>query len=217
MTIVVVDDDDLVRRAVRGSLESTGMNVLGEAATGEEGVRLTVELAPDIVLMDLTMPGMSGVEATRRLATVAPHTKVVVLTGSSEQHDVVEAIVAGATGYLLKSAGSEEIVAAIRTIADGESVISSKIAGRLLEQLRARDGGESARMGEGSEALRARLTDRELEILKLVASGRDNTDIAAELYLSPKTVKNHVANILAKLHLQNRIQAAVHAVRSGIV
>jgi DNA-binding NarL/FixJ family response regulator len=216
-TVVVVDDHDLVRRAVIGSLENAGIPVIGEAGDGEEAVRVVAEKAPDIVLMDLTMPGISGVEATQRLSTLAPKSRVVVLTGSSGEHDVLEAILAGATGYLLKDAGPDEIVAAVRRVAGGESVISPRIAGRLLERIRERDAGGRLRPGDTADAIRATLTGRELEVLKLMASGKDNSDIAGELFLSPKTVKNHVANILAKLQLENRIQAAVHAVRSGIV
>jgi DNA-binding NarL/FixJ family response regulator len=211
LRVVVVDDQELVRNAVKQSLDGE-VEIVGEAEDGETAVRLVTELAPDVVVMDLGLPGMTGIEATRKLATVAPVTRVLVLTGSGEQHDVMDAIMAGACGYLLKDAKSEEIADGVRAAAAGESVISRSVAGRLLDQVRGRDSN-----ADPGDAIRATLTERELEVLKLVASGKENNEIARDLYISPKTVQNHISSILAKLQLENRIQAAVHAVRSGIV
>ena len=210
--VVVVDDQPIVRTAVRKMLTDAEVSVVGEAEDGEAAVRLVSELAPEVVVMDLGLPGLSGIEATRKLATIAPLARVLVLTGSADQHDVLEAILAGACGYLLKDATAEEIGEAVRAAAAGESVISRSVAGRLLNEIRGRDSDA----GPG-DAIRATLTDRELEVLKLVASGKENNEIARELFISPKTVQNHISSILAKLQLENRIQAAVAAVRSGIV
>jgi two-component system nitrate/nitrite response regulator NarL len=143
---------------------------------------------------------------------VAPNTRVLVLTRSAEKHEVLEAILAGACGYLVKDAPAESLVSSIKAAAVGETVISPKIAGQLLDQIRGWD-----KSSEAAAAIRALLTPRELEVLKLLAGGKDNPEIAEELFISRRTVKNHISNILSKLQLQNRIQAAVHAVRSGIV
>jgi DNA-binding NarL/FixJ family response regulator len=210
--VVVVDDQAIVRTAVKTMLTGAGIEVIGEAEDGETAVDLVTELAPEVVVMDLGLPGITGIEATRKLATVAPVSRVLVLTGSADQHDVFDAILAGACGYLLKDAGAEEIGDAVRAAAAGESVISRSVAGRLLDEIRGRDSD-----AEPGDAIRATLTDRELEVLKLVASGKENNEIARNLFISPKTVQNHMASILAKLQLENRIQAAVAAVRSGIV
>jgi DNA-binding NarL/FixJ family response regulator len=212
LRVVVVDDQELVRTAVTQSLTGAEIDVVGEANDGESAVQLVAELAPDVVVMDLGLPGISGIEATQKLATVAPLCKILILTGSGEDHDVVEAIMAGACGYLLKDASHQEIAEAVRGAAEGQSVIDRSVAGRLLDQVR----GRGSEQGPG-DAIRAVLTDRELEVLKLVAGGQENTQIAKTLFISPKTVQNHISSILAKLQLENRIQAAVHAVRSGIV
>ena len=158
------------------------------------------------------MPAMGGVEATRHIAEIAPLTRVVVLTISDEDSDVTDAILAGACGYLLKDSSIQELVAGIRAAARGEALISPHIAGKVLQRVRATSAHS------GIEALiRTELSDREIEVLKLIANGKDNAVIAAELHISPKTVKNHISNILMKLQIDNRIQAAVYAVRSGIV
>jgi DNA-binding NarL/FixJ family response regulator len=212
LRVVVVDDQAIVRTAVKKMLTDAGIEVIGEAEDGAAAVRLVTELAPEVVIMDLGMPGMTGIEATRKLATVAPVSRILVLTGSGEQHDVMDAIMAGACGYLLKDAKGEEIAEAVRAAAAGESVISRSVAGRLLNEVRGRSPGL-----EPGDAIRATLTERELEVLKLVASGKENNEIAKDLFISPKTVQNHMSSILAKLQLENRIQAAVAAVRGGIV
>ena len=185
---------------------------MGEASRGDEAVRIVGELAPDVIVMDLNMPVLDGVRATRAIVAASPLTRVVVLTVSDEDADVTDAILAGACGYLLKDASIDELVAGIRAAAVGESLVSPHIAAKVLQQLRA-----SRADADAAETIRAELSDREIEVLKLVASGLENTEIAAQLYISPKTVKNHLSNIFMKLQLANRIQAAVYAVRSGLV
>jgi DNA-binding NarL/FixJ family response regulator len=210
--VLLVDDHDLFRTGLRNLLEEQGVHVIGEAAAGHEALQGVRELAPDVVVMDLNMPGMTGVEATRQIATVAPLTRVLVLTISDQDGDVMDAILAGACGYLLKNASIHELMLGIRAAAFGESLISPHIASKVLQHLRA-----TTAQPEIAETIRAELSDREIEVLKLIANGKDNAHIAAELHISPKTVKNHISNILMKLQIDNRIQAAVYAVRSGIV
>ena len=212
LRVLLVDDHDLFRTGLRNLLEANGLAVAGEASTGVEAVQSVAELAPDVVVMDLNMPGMTGVEATRQIASAAPLTRVVVLTISDQEEDVLDAIVAGACGYLLKDASIQELIRGIQAAAIGESLISPHIASKVLQRLRATTADSS-----GAATIRAELSDREIEVLKLIANGKDNAMIAAELHISPKTVKNHISNILMKLQIDNRIQAAVYAVRSGIV
>ena len=210
--VIVVDDHDLLRKGVRDLLTEHGLQVVGEAADGDDAVRLVAHAAPDVVVMDLNMPRMSGIEATRRLARVSPTSRVLVLTVSADDETVADAIEAGASGYLLKDASGDEIASGVRAAAAGEALISPRIAARLLERMRPAEGSQGPGSGTGAE-----LTDREAEVLRLLAAGRDNAGIAQELYISPRTVKNHISSILAKLHVDNRIQAAVYAVRKGIV
>jgi DNA-binding NarL/FixJ family response regulator len=210
--VLIVDDHDLFRTGLRNLLEEQSVHVVGEAPTGTEAVRIVRELAPDVVVMDLNMPGMSGVEATRHITSIAPLTRVVMLTISDQDSDVMDAILAGACGYLLKDASIEELIAGIESAARGESLISPTIAAKVLQRVRA-----TSTQPEIANTIRAELSDREIEVLKLIANGKDNAVIAGELHISPKTVKNHISNILMKLQIDNRIQAAVYAVRSGIV
>jgi DNA-binding NarL/FixJ family response regulator len=207
-----VDDHDLFRTGLKTLLEERGVNVVGEAANGQTAIRLASELAPDVVVMDLNMPGLTGVETTRKLSGIAPLTRVVVLTISADDDDVMDAVMAGACGYLLKDSSMEELILGIRAAASGESLISPQIAAKVLRRLRSQSSSVDA-----AETIRAELSDREIEVLKLIANGKDNAQIARELFISPKTVKNHISNILMKLQIDNRIQAAVYAVRSGIV
>ena len=207
---IVADDHDLFRRGLRDLLEEQGIQVVGEAADGEDAVRLALHVLPDVVVMDLQLPRLSGVEATRRLAEAAPAVGVVVLTISAEERDVLDAVMAGARGYLTKDATAQEIAAGVRAAATGASVLSPMVASLLLERLRVRNGGTPAPSD-------VRLSTRELEILGLMAQGHDNDEIARTLVLSPRTVKNHVSSVLAKLEVENRVQAAVYAVRQGIV
>ena len=210
--VLLVDDHDLFRTGLRNLLEEQGVVIAGEASTGSEALRLVRETAPDVVVMDLNMPGMSGVEATRHISRDAPLTRVIVLTISDQEQDVMDAILAGACGYLLKDASVQELMRGLDAAAVGESLISSHIAGKVLQHVRATTAAP-----EAAATIRAELSEREIDVLKLIANGKDNAMIAGELHISPKTVKNHISNILMKLQMENRIQAAVYAVRSGIV
>jgi two-component system, NarL family, response regulator LiaR len=216
VTLVLVDSQELIRNALVQLLSAAGLDVVGEAASGEEGVRKVVDLRPDVVLVELALRGMSGVETIQRLSVLAPASRLLVLTGSEDPHGVVEAILAGASGYMLKSAPPDELINAVRASAAGECVISPQVAGDLLDRIRERDIPVTVRSEHSAAAIRAVLTERELEIFKRLASGETNQGIGRELSLSENTVKNHIASILAKLQLDNRIQAAVQAVRSGI-
>jgi DNA-binding NarL/FixJ family response regulator len=210
--VLLVDDHDLFRTGLRNLLEEEGgVQVAGEAINGSEAVRMVRELAPDVVVMDLNMPSMSGVEATRHITAQSPLTRVIVLTISEDDADVLDAIVAGACGYLLKNSSITDVIAGIRAASINQSLISPTIASKVLQRVRA-----TTEDTEMANAIRTELSDRELEVLKLIANGKDNAQIAAELVISPKTVKNHISNILMKLQIQNRIQAAVYAVRSGL-
>lgn len=209
--VLLVDDHDLFRTGLRTLLEEHGVEIVGEAANGHEAVELVAEHAPDVVLMDLEMPGQRGVEATRDIATIAPLTRVVVLTISDQDGDVLDAVVAGACGYLLKDSTVPELLRGIKAASVGESLISPSIAAKVLQRVRA-----TSPDAEAAEMLLAQLSDRELQVLKLIANGKDNAQIAGELFISAKTVKNHISNILLKLSIENRIQAAVYAVRSGL-
>ena len=210
--VVIVDDHDLFRTGLRNLLEEQGVQVVGEAAAGAEAVRAVAELTPEVVVMDLNMPGISGVEATRQITSISPLTRVVVLTISDQDGDVMDAILAGACGYLLKDASIQDLIRGIGAAAIGESLISPTIAAKVLRRVRS-----SSSQPEIERTIRAELSEREIEVLKLIANGKDNAMIAGELHISPKTVKNHISNILMKLQIDNRIQAAVFAVRSGIV
>jgi DNA-binding NarL/FixJ family response regulator len=212
LRVLLVDDHDLFRSGLRNLLEERGVHVVGEAASGTEALRIVRENAPDVVIMDLNMPGMTGVEATRRIAQIAPLTRVVVLTISDQDADVLNAILAGACGYLMKDASIDELIRGICSASIGESLISPHIASKVLQRVRS-----STAQPEAEATIRAELSEREIEVLKLIANGKDNAVIAGELHISPKTVKNHISNILMKLQIDNRIQAAVYAVRSGIV
>ncbi|HET7554853.1 MAG TPA: response regulator transcription factor [Gaiellaceae bacterium] len=210
--VLLVDDHDLFRTGLRNLLEERGIQIAGEAAQGTDAVRLVRELAPEVVVMDLHMPGMTGIEAIRQIHGFAPLTRVLVLTISDQDDDVLDAILAGACGYLLKDASVDELIRGIGAAAVGESLVSPAIAGKVLQQVRA-----TAVSPEAADTIRAELSERELDVLKLIAAGNDNAMIAAQLHISPKTVKNHISNILMKLQIENRIQAAVYAVRSGLV
>jgi DNA-binding NarL/FixJ family response regulator len=213
-TVVLVDDEQLIRAAIAQELASSGLELVGEAASGEDAIKIVLDVRPDVVLMDLRLPGISGVEAIEQLGLLAPASRVLVLT-RSEENRVVEAIIAGASGYILKTAPPEAIISAVRATAAGESFLSSQVAGKLLQRIRELDLPVKT-SGSTATAIRAALTERELEIFTQLASGHSNHQIANDLSLSTNTVANHIASILAKLHLENRIQAAVQAVRSGI-
>ncbi len=212
ISVVLVDDHDLFRGGLREILADQGIAVVGEAPDGERGVEVVADLAPDVAVMDINMPGIGGIEATRQIASRMPATRVLVLTIASDDDSIMQAMMAGASGYMLKDAPVEELVAGIRAAAAGESSISPRVAAKLLAWMR-----EGRTEPSVPEALGADLSDREIEVLRLLAAGKGNTEIAQELFISPKTVKNHIASILVKLQIENRIQAAVYAVRAGIV
>jgi NarL family two-component system response regulator LiaR len=210
ITVLIVDDHAVVRGGVRGYLETQpDISIAGEAASGEEAVRLAADQVPDVVLMDLVMPGMDGVEATRRVRQVSPRSQVVVLTSYHDDVHIFPAIKAGALSYLLKDVGPEELAEAVRAAARGEAMLHPHVATRVMQQLR----------GSRREVPNpfAELTDRELEVLRLVAEGLSNAQIAERLVLSEKTVKGYVSNILSKLYLADRTQAAVFAWREGMM
>ena len=210
--VVLVDDHALFRTGLHELLEKHGVEVVGEASDGASAVEVVRKAAPDVVLMDVSMPGISGIEATMRIRAVAPMARVIMLTVSADEREVEEAICAGACGYLLKDAQAEQILAAVRAAATGESHLSPRIAADILERVRANPG----RRVLPAEA-RAQLTERESEVLRLMAEGKENAQIAEELFISVHTVKNHVSNILAKLEVENRVQAAVQAVQGRLV
>ncbi len=212
MRTVVVDDHTLFRHGLKRLLEEQDFTIVGEAANGKAAVPLIGKLNPDVVLMDLEMPTMNGVEATRQIIANNPTARIVMLTISADKTHVVDALMAGACGYVLKDAQAAEITGAVKAAVEGDSAISTRVAAQLLGLVRdaERDRPHPVKEPEND------LTVREREILKLIAQGKENSAIAEELFISPKTAKNHVASILEKLAVENRIQAAVFAVRSGI-
>ncbi|MGC1814362.1 MAG: response regulator transcription factor [Solirubrobacterales bacterium] len=210
--VLIVDDHELFRRALREHLEANGVDVVGEAQDAEGAVAVATETAPEVVLMDIRMPGGSGIDATRRLLEAVPGAQVLMLTIHTEDVVIAEAIMAGASGYLLKDAGGDQILAAIAAAHSGETPLSPRIASALIRLIREREPPPATRSGE-----LPRLTEREREVLGLIAEGRENNEIAAALVISPETVKTHVSSILEKLEADNRAQAAVTAVRAGLV
>jgi two-component system NarL family response regulator len=210
--VVLVDDQQLFRKGVRALLEEEGgFEVVGEAGNGAQAVDTVLATHPDVVLMDVQMPVCTGVEATRQLKAQLPETRVIMLTVSDADDDLFEAIKAGADGYLLKNLKPDELFQMIHGVMAGETPISAPVAGKLLSEFRKRPWRETDQSA-GSE-----LTQRENEVLQLVASGLSNAEIAARLYIVEGTVKNHLHNILEKLHVQNRVQAAAFAIREGLV
>lgn len=210
ITILLVDDHAVVRRGARAFLETQpNLTVVADVGSGGEAVLAAVDLAPDVVLMDLVMPGMDGVEATRLLKQKSPCSQVVVLTSYHDDEHIFPAIRAGALSYLLKDVVLSELADAVYKAARGEAVMHPSVAARLVKEVE----GASRQ----SLALSTLLSEREREVLRLIAEGRSNADIARKLVLSEKTVKSHVRNILSKLHLVDRTQAAVFAWREGIV
>ena len=205
VTVLIADDHPVVRRGLRTFLDlQEGVSVLGEAATGAEAVAMVEELVPDVVLMDLVMPDLDGIEAARRIRDVSPSTKVIVLTSYAEDEKIFPAIKAGAAGYLLKDVEPDEIADGIRRVHRGEALLHPKIAARVMREVTAEKEADV-------------LTARELDVLRALARGLSNKAIAEELVVSEKTIKTHVSNILAKLHLADRTQAALYAVRERLV
>jgi DNA-binding NarL/FixJ family response regulator len=212
--VMICDDHALFRRGLIMVLESEeGIEVVGEAEDGEQAITRVADLAPDVVLMDVRMPRVSGIDATKAIATAVPAAKILMLTVSDEEDDLYDAIKAGATGYLLKEISIEEVATAIRAVVSGQSLISPSMASKLLSEFT----NLAKKADERQSVPTPRLTDRELEVLKLVAEGMSNREIAGELYISENTVKNHVRNILEKLHLHSRMEAVVYAVREKLL
>jgi NarL family two-component system response regulator LiaR len=211
ITVLIVDDHQMVRQGVRAFLETQkDLSVVGEASTGEEAIQLAAEQVPDVILMDLVMPGgVDGVEATRQVKGISPRTQVVVLTSYHEDEHIFPAIRAGALSYVLKDIGPDELADVIRRAAQGEAVLHPSVAARVIEEVQ---GSRGVKPNPFTE-----LSDREMEVLQLIAEGFSNARIAETLVISEKTVKGHVSNILGKLHLADRTQAAVYAWREGVV
>ena len=208
--ILIADDHDSFRSGLRSVLGTAdGLVVVGEAATGAQAVSQVATLHPDVVLMDLAMPGLDGIEATRRIVDVAPHVAVLVLTMSDDDDSVFAAIQAGARGYLVKGAQRAELIRSVRAVAAGDAIFGPAVARRLMAYF-------SRPHPKGTEDAFPELTEREREILELVAQGRSNAEITAHLVLSPKTVRNHVSNIFSKLQVRDRAEAIVRAREAGL-
>ncbi len=208
ISVVIVDDHALVRQGLRTFLDlHDDIQVTGEAANGVEAVERVGQLRPDVVLMDLVMPEMDGIEAIKRIRSICPDTKVIVLTSFTEDEKLFPAIKAGATGYLLKNVSPGDLVNAIKAAHRGEAQLNPEIARRLMDEV-------SNKPSTLDEEV---LTRREMDVLRLIAQGRNNRGISEELVLSEKTVKSHVSNILGKLHLADRTQAAIYAINQGLV
>ena len=211
ITLMLVDDHHVVRMGLKAYFATLpDIQVVAEAASGQEALDLAARHAPDVVLMDLIMPGMDGVEATRLVKKTSPRTQVIVLTSHHDDEHIFPAIRAGALSYLLKDVDPDELAEAVRKAQRGEAVLNPRVAARLVKELQGVRDSDSANPF-------TELSERELEVLRLIADGRSNQEIAGTLVISEKTVKSHVGNILSKLHLADRTQAAVYAWREGIV
>lgn len=211
--VLIVDDHDLFRTGLRALLEDEGFEVL-DAPGGAAGIRLARSFSPHVVVMDMNMPGMSGVEATPRMLETVPEASVLMLTIATEEAEVLDAVRAGASGYLLKDAELSDIVAGIRAAAAGHSTIAARVAGHLLRSVRTSDAVPASAGSPQPEG--PALSQREREVLSLVSDGCDNAEIAGLLYVSPSTVKNHVSRLFEKLGVENRVQAATFAIREGL-
>ncbi len=210
--VLVVDDQELFRRGltmVIGALD--GIELVGEADNGKDAVDVAVRTDPDVVLLDVRMPARSGIETCAELKSVMPSVRIVMLTASDEETDLYDAIKSGASGYLLKDASIDEVAKAVRLVADGQSLISPAMAVKLLDEFKQLANSSAATVTV------PRLTDRELEVLRLVARGSSNREIARDLFISENTVKNHVRNILEKLQLHSRMEAVMYAVREKLL
>jgi len=211
ITILIVDDHQVVRQGVRAFLDTqSDLSVVGEAGSGDEAIQLASQHVPDVILMDLVMPGdVDGVEATRQVKNTSPRTQVVILTSYHEDKHIFPAIRAGALSYVLKDISPADLAGVVRKAAQGEAVLHPRVAARLIQEVQGRRGVETNPFTE--------LSNREMEVLRLIADGMSNAKIAGQLVISEKTVKGHVSNILSKLHLADRTEAAVYAWREGIV
>jgi DNA-binding NarL/FixJ family response regulator len=215
--VLIADDHAFFRRGLEVVLQGEqGLDLVGEASDGAEAVKLATEVAPDVVLMDIRMPKITGIEAARQMKEVAPSAKIVMLTISDEEEDLFEAIRAGASGYLLKDIPLDELADSVRAVHGGQSLIHPSMAGKLLTEfatLARRDAEEEP----AKHAPAPKLTEREMEVLRLVARGMNNRDIAKELFISENTVKNHVRNVLEKLQSHSRMEAVMIAVREKLI
>jgi two-component system, NarL family, response regulator LiaR len=210
ITVGLVDDHAIIRQGVRAFMEIQGdLLIVGEAGSGEEAIRLCQDHAPDVLLMDLVMPGMDGVEATRHVKGVSPRTQVIILTSYHDDEHILPAMRAGALSYLLKDVDPADLVKAIRKAARGEVVLHPRVAAQVVQALHGNRPGAVNPLTE--------LSEREMEVLRLIADGLSNTNISERLCISEKTVKSHVSNILSKLQLADRTQAAVFAWRQGVM
>jgi DNA-binding NarL/FixJ family response regulator len=210
LRVVIADDQPLMRAGFKAVLEATGsIQVVAEAGTGEEAVRAATEHAPDVVLMDIRMPGMDGIEATRRL----PRQRVLILTTFGLDDYIVDALRAGASGFLLKDAPTHEVIAAVRAVAAGDAVLAPSVTRQLLDQVGRRLPPAVPR----THASEAELTERERQVLSMLAAGMSNSEIAQALVLSEATVKTHVSNLLGKLGLRDRVQAVIYAYETGLI
>ena len=208
ISVLIVDDHTVVREGIRSLLElQDDIEVAGEATNGLEAVEQATRLLPDVVLMDLVMPELDGIEATRRIRAICPSTQVIVLTSFSEDEKVFPAVKAGALSYLLKNVSPQDLVRSIHAAHNGETQLHPEIAKKLMDEL---STGPKQRLPQD-------LTEREVEVLALIARGQSNREIAGELVISEKTVKTHVSNLLSKLHLADRTQAAIYALTEGLV
>ena len=210
--VLIVEGDGLFRRGLRQYLKESGLDVVGEAEDASEAVRLSAQRDPDVILMDIGVRGGPTVDAIRRLRLAAPRAQVLLMTVSAEESEIVEAIMAGASGCLLKDSDGDQVLAAITAAAAGQSALSPGIVSALIQRAREHEPSSASDAGD-----RPPLTKREREILTLIVEGSDNKEIAAELMISPETVKTHVSTVLEKLGAGNRVEAAVKAVRAGLV
>jgi DNA-binding NarL/FixJ family response regulator len=209
LRVVIADDQPLMRAGFKAVLEATGsIEVVAEVGTGEEAVRAATEHAPDVVLMDIRMPGMDGIEATRRL----PRQRVLILTTFGLDDYIIDALRAGASGFLLKDAPTDEVVAAVRAVAAGDAVLAPAVTRQLLDQVGRRLPAAVSRTSADVE-----LTEREREVLSMLAAGMSNSEISEALWLSEATVKTHVSNLLGKLELRDRVQAVIYAYETGLI
>ena len=211
LRVVLVDDHPVYREGLARLLSQSGVEVVAQAGNGPDALSIVEEAAPDVVVMDLNMPGMSGVDVTRKLVQRNPASRVLIVSVSAQEEDVTEAILAGASGYVLKDGPVEEVVAGIQAAANGESLISPRIATMLLRRMRL-DGPS-----EIEAPATTPLSERERQVLRLVAEGKGNQEIGEALYIGQSTVRNHISSILMKLQVDNRVQAAVRAVRDRMV
>jgi len=207
--VLLVDDHEMVRIGLAAVLDTEDdIEVIGEASSGEEGIRLALEYEPDVVLMDLVMEGgIDGIEATRRLLAQRPECKVIVLTSFLDDEKMYPVLEAGAISYLLKTSRASEIMAAIRAAFKGQSILEPQVASKLMNRLRT---------PKPQAAPHEELTDREMEVLRLIAAGKSNQEVADQLFIGIKTVKFHVTNVLAKLGVEDRTQAAIYAFKHGL-